>query len=186
MRKQEQLFEYLNTFNQLEGFSLGLHTTDSETKAKSICENGLYMTFPVIERTVKMRGPMENTTEEDLNWFFPYTTHTIIVGIPKEFGVGRVGDNLGGDAHFSEFSKILKYIEATGDKERYPEFFDGDKFCVPSELILGYYDKDFNFVENPKCKLQDEEYVQSLVGRIDEDVHSQKYEIFNSLSNFNK
>ena len=148
MTKQEQLFEYLKVLQQMQAFSLGLHTTTGEATAKSICEIGLLIKGRPLEGTLKIRGGMDALSPKDLDFFFPYTDVTVMVAIPASFGTERIDDNLGGNNCLCEFSRYIKY----GDNP----MFDTDMPItsrVPPEFIIGYYDKQYGFVPNDKCKI---------------------------------
>ena len=156
---KRDILEKLNKLNNINKFSLGLHTT-SKDNAISIVNFGLMETkCRAIEGTVSFKGPMEGVTERDLDFFFPYTDATVIVAVPSQFNVPRIEDNLGGNKPLCEFSKFMEL--ATIMRDQFPGFsYDKNGMgmaLIPTELIVGYYDKDYNLTINEDCMLFDED-----------------------------
>lgn len=150
MTKLENIVEYLMTLQQMQPFSLGLHTTSGEEVAKSICSTGLLVKGRPLEGTLKIRGDMSKLKPEDIDFFFPYTDVTVMVAIPASFGTERIDDNRGGNDCLCEFSKYVKYSQSP--------LFETDEpitWKVPPEFIIGYFDKGYNFHPNSKCKVFD-------------------------------
>ena len=153
MTDQERLMEYLKLLQQIQPFSLGLHTTTGVETAESICENGLFIKGDrVVEGTLKLRGDMSQVEAEDIDFFFPYTNVTVIVAIPEFFHTPRITDNKGGYEIMCEFSRFIDHV-STMEKKKYPNYTYKDTSRIPPEFVVGYYDKDFIFVENKKCKM---------------------------------
>ncbi len=184
--KQERLFNYLNGLCQETGCSIGLHTTKGEEKAESICEKGLLVLGgKALEGTLKIRGYAGEFKKADVDWFFDafQTDHTVVVAIPKLFEAHRVGDNRGGYEPICEFSQFLKAVSTTLQKE-FPEFTSKNKEAqVPPQMILGYYDKDYEFTQNPDCwvyeKSDEKDYVKDLEER--KEANERKIEISKKL-----
>ena len=128
-------------------FSLGLHTT-TQKNAKQICEEGLLCGARALEGTVKLRGDLLEMPDTDLDYFFPYTDHTVVVVIPKKFDAPRIEDNEGGYKPLCEFSRFFEQAQSV-----LPRYSEGIEGRLPSYYILGYYDKDFRFNFNPNCML---------------------------------
>ena len=171
MKTVNKLLTNLNNLYEIQPFSLGLHTTD-EMAAQSICKQGLKTGVRAIEGTVKFRGDMQQVTDRDLDYFFPYTTHTVVVVIPKEFDAPRIDDNQGGDMCLCEFSKFFKKASRVHD-----DYKDGYQGLLPSYYILGFYDKDFNFTVNNNCMLFNDDSKEKYLKDV-EDVKSAHELIF--------
>ena len=155
---KKNILEELKKLNNINNFSLGLHTT-SRQNAISIVNFGLMETkCRAIEGTVSFKGDMNQVTEKDLDFFFPYTDATVIVAIPSQFNAPRIDDNQGGNSPLCEFSKFMEL--ATIMCDQFPGFsYDKNGMgmaLIPTELIVGYYDKDFNLTLNEDCMLYDE------------------------------
>ena len=159
MTKQEQLFEYLQVLAQMQDFSLGLHTTTGVETAKSVCETGLLIKGTrTVEGTLRLRGDMKQVELVDLNYFFPYTDVTVIVAIPEFFKTPRITDNKGGYEMLCEFSRFIDYVSVC-ERQKYPNYAFDNFPRIPPEFVVGYYDKEYNFVENKSCKMFSDESV---------------------------
>jgi hypothetical protein len=158
------LYLNLKLLNQDDNLSLGLHTTDEEDKAKSICENGLLIKYRrAMEGTVAPIGKISNLKEEDLNYFYKFNDYTIVVAIPPQFETENIKErNAGGYVPLTEFSKFLHILglRRKAENDKYEIFFKDDILRIPPEMIVGYYDQNFNFVENPKSKASSEEFIE--------------------------
>lgn len=129
-------------------FSVGLHTTNKES-ARAILKTGLKTGARVVEGTIKFRGDLNQVSEKDLDYFFPYTDHTVIVAIPKVFDAPRIEDNKGGNESLCEFSEFFENAQLF-----LPHYSDGLVGGVlPNYYILGYYDKEFKVIYNQDCML---------------------------------
>lgn len=149
--KQDLLLEQLKKYYEQEPFSLGLHTTSQES-AKAICKTGLKTGVRALEGTIKFRGDLQDVCGNDLVYFFPDTECTVVVAIPKKFDAPRITDNLGGYQPLCEFSQFFEKAQ-----EALPNYQDNIQGVLPSYYVLGYYNKDFEFVVNEKCLLIDQE-----------------------------
>ena len=156
MDNQSSLFNTLQMLNEFNNFSLGLHSTKDKETAKLILQNGLNIRCGVCESTVKFRGSMNDVSKNDIDYFFPGNNYTVVIAIPSFLKADRITDNLGGDTCLCEFSKFVKATSLL--KNIFPEFYNKNnkslyETIIPSELIVGYYDKDYKFIENPKCRV---------------------------------
>lgn len=167
MSQFSEVSEILKNIYKTYPFSMGLHTT-SKSKAENIAKEGLNeYCGRTLAGTVKVFGDLKKDVElGDFNWFFPKTDATVIVGIPACFGAKREMENAsdGGNLHTNDFSLFLEFAKAgliknpEGVDEKSfksaKELFnnDGIGFKIPSELILGYYDKEGNITFNENCE----------------------------------
>lgn len=162
MNNEEKLLAMLKELYKKSKFSLGLHTTD-EHAAEAICRTGLKTGARALEGTLKIRGDIQQIVERDLRYFFPYTTHTVVVAIPGVYNTPRITDNKGGDKPLCEFSKFFKKAQLHLDSYR-DEFHCG---LLPNYYVVGYYDQDFRFVQNPECFLFNEETKKQMFADIE-------------------
>ena len=144
-----KLLELLKEFYFKEPFSLGLHTTD-ENCAKAICQTGLKTGVRALEGTIKFRGDLKQVSAKDLDFFFPYTDHTVALAIPKKFDAPRISDNEGGYKPLCEFSRFFEKAQEL--LQNYQQDVEG---LLPNYYVLGYYNKEYEFILNPKCLLFD-------------------------------
>ena len=178
MSRYSNVLELLRKVYKVNSFSLGLHTTNSEA-SKSILRNGLEeRSGRTIEGTVKFFGDAKNDVElGDLDWFFPYTDTTVMVGIPSIFEIERDLDSDSGNKHTSDFSVFISMANfgqmGTVAKSI---FSSGGKQKIPSELIIGYYDKAGNICLNEKCELlkEDSQFIKQIQ-KIWEDERNQSF-----------
>lgn len=160
MAKAHDILQTLKEFYEIEKFSLGLHTTD-EDSAKKICKTGLKTGVRALEGTLKFRGDLAQVSAQDLEYFFPYTTHTVVVAIPKMFDAPRINDNKGGNEPLCEFSKFFK--KASWHHQDYQDQDNRYHGNLPLCYIMGYYDQNFEFVVNPQCFLYDEKVREKML-----------------------
>lgn len=169
MTKQD-ILDYLKIKAIDRNCSIALHTTSEKKAAEAICKNGLYETSErALEGTLKFFGRMSQLSASDFDYFFPYTNYTVVVAIPSQIEANRIKDNLGGNKPICEFSRLFSFSKIA--KNQFPEFFYGTKIRVPPNLIIGFYDKDFHFYDNPLSQFSSEDFVrygQSLRERFDE------------------
>ena len=155
MSKYSNVLEVLKRINKVNGFSLGLHTT-SGFSAERIVGNGLEeRAGRTMEGTVKIFGDVKNDVElGDLDWFFPYTDATVMVAIPSMFKVERGLDADGGNLHTSDFSLFVTLAKdgLMGDSAK-EIFGKNGRLKIPTELIIGYYDKSGQIHLNEKCAM---------------------------------
>ena len=166
---QELLYDKLMKYYGKLGFSLGLHTTDISS-ARSICRTGLKTHHRELEGTVSIRGDMKDVKPKDLDFFFPYTDTTVVICIPHPHEANRVWDNLGGYTPICGFSKM--YHKA----QKVLEDFKGpDSPVLPNYFVLGYYDKDYNFYENPDNLITNEDKHDRYLSQMEEYDRVQDY-----------
>ena len=151
MSNAEKILDVLQQLYEIEKFSLGLHTTD-KVSAELICKTGLKTGVRSLEGTVKLKGDLSQVSEKDLNYFFPYTTTTVAIAIPQMFDAPRIMDNKGGYEPLCEFSSFFNKAQHHLSAYR-SNSIEG---LLPNYYILGFYNKDFEFVVNPECFLYDE------------------------------
>lgn len=164
MSNEGKILQALKELYEIEKFSLGLHTTD-EDAAKAICKTGLKTGVRALEGTLKIRGDLSQVEEKDLRYFFPYTTHTVVVAIPEMFETPRIADNKGGDVSLCEFSKFFK--KAKWHLKGYQEEGKGWGGLLPNYYVMGYYNQEFEFVVNPECFLYNEESKKKMLKDIE-------------------
>ena len=149
--KAEKLLEELDKYYDLQHFSLGLHTTNLQ-RSQAICNEGLLTGARALEGTIKFRGDLQQVQANDLNYFFPYTDHTVIIAIPSQFSAPRIEDNQGGYEPLCGFSRFFKKAENI-----LPNHNRGSDGVLPNYYILGYYNKDYELTINPQCLLINED-----------------------------
>ena len=169
--KQKEILTKLNKIYEKFPFSIGLHTTNNEN-AKQICEDGLKTGARALEGTIKFRGDLKNIVEKDLDYFFPYTNHTVIIAVPTCFKTSRIEDNKGGYEPLCGFSRFFE--RAQNILSNYSKDCEG---LLPSYYILGYYDKNYNLIFNKKCLLLDKESEEKFKKDIKEYKNSPLYEL---------
>ena len=155
MSKYSNVLEILKRIYKINSFSLGLHTT-SKFSAESIVKNGLEeRAGRTLEGTVKLFGDVKKDVElGDLDWFFPYTDATVIVAIPSMFKVERGLDADSGNLHTCDFSLFVSLAKDGGQGKRAKEIFSSDfKMKIPTELIIGYFDKNGQLKLNENCAM---------------------------------
>lgn len=158
MSNEGKILQTLKDLYQIEKFSLGLHTTDEEA-AKAICKTGLKTGVRALEGTLKIRGDLRQVEERDLRYFFPYTTHTVVVAIPEMFETPRITDNKGGDEALCDFSRFFK--KARWHLDSYED--ESAMGLLPSYYVMGYYNQEFEFFVNPECYLYNEESKKQML-----------------------
>ena len=158
MSNEGKILQTLKEFYEIEKFSLGLHTTNEEA-AKAICRKGLKTGVRALEGTLKIRGDIKQVEESDLRYFFPFTTHTVVVAIPGMFETPRITDNKGGDESLCEFSKFFK--KAKWHLDSYED--ENSMGLLPNYYVMGYYNQEFEFIVNPDCFLYNEESKKKML-----------------------
>lgn len=158
MSNEEKILQTLKELYEIEKFSLGLHTTDEEA-AKAICKTGLKTGVRALEGTLKIRGDLKQVDASDLRYFFPYTTHTVVVAIPGMFDTPRITDNKGGDESLCDFSKFFR--KAKWHLDNFQD--EHSRGVLPSYYVMGYYNQEFEFVVNPDCFLYNEESKKQMM-----------------------
>ena len=166
MSNYSNVLEVLKRIYKVNGFSLGLHTTNRQA-AESILRKGLEeRAGRTLEGTVKLFGDVKKDVElGDLDWFFPYTDTTVIVAIPSIFKIERGLDSDSGNLHTCDFSLFVSLAKDGGQGKRAKEIFSNNyKMKIPQELIIGYYDKNGEIKLNENCAMlyENPEFLREL------------------------
>lgn len=172
-----EIFKKLNEIYEENPFSLALHTT-YKANAESICQEGLEeRAGRPIEGTIKIFGDCKKeATGKDLEWFFPYTDSTVIVGIPAIWEASRGGDSRGGSEHTCQFSIFCDTVRGKTHHKAFDGFSKNGNKLIPPELIIGYYDKSGKMTINESCAFlqKDSPYLKLLEeGWKDKRTHAQ-------------
>ena len=186
MSKYFEILESLKKVYKINGFSLGLHTTNIES-AKSILKTGLEeRSGRTLEGTVKLFGDVKKDVEvSDLDWFFPYTDSTVLVGIPSIFKVERDIDSESGNKHTCDFSLFIDMASNGQMGKRSKEIFNKNgHMTIPSELIIGYYDKNGVVNVNENCVFfeKDSKFLKELESIWKDEKNRAFFDFYKSMS----